>query len=304
MKYAVEFPSVSYRDGPESVLRLAKAVEDLGFDQLDMFDHVVMGYATDSRPAPRYPPQMPIMEALMMLSFVAAGTRRIGLGTEVLVLPQRNPTLVAKQVATLAILSGGRVRLGVGVGWQQSEFEALGEDFHTRGRRCDEAIDLLRAYWRDDVVSAGPPEYQHYEFDSIAMEPKPPLIPIWLGGTADAALRRCGEKGDGWLGTAAADIQQATRIRDRIRDYASEAGRDPDMLGFQMMLASPPEKNSDKGFFADDAQVQSAAVAIAEAGFDWMTLNMTAMFQAGARTETDMIDSLEALITLLRREIG
>ena len=304
MKYAVEFPSVSYRDGPESVLRLAKAVEDLGYDQLDMFDHVVMGYPTDSRPAPRYPPQMPIMEALMMLSFVAAGTRRIGLGTEVLVLPQRNPTLVAKQVATLAILSGGRVRLGVGVGWQQSEFEALGEDFHTRGRRCDEAIDLLRAYWRDDVVSAAPPEYQHYAFDSIAMEPKPPGIPIWLGGTADAALRRCGEKGDGWLGTAAANILQAIEIRDRVRDYASQAGRDPDTLGFQMMLASPPQKNSDKGFFADDTQVLAAAGSIAEAGFDWMTLNMTAMFQAGARTESSMIDRLEALITLLRREIG
>lgn len=304
MKYAVEFPSVSYRDGPASVLRLAKSVEELGFDQLDMFDHVVMGYATDSRPAPRYPPQMPIMEALIMLSFVAAGTQTIGLGTEVLVLPQRNPTLVAKQVGTLAILSGGRVRLGVGVGWQEPEFEALGEEFHTRGRRCDEGIDLLRAYWRDDVVSAQPPDYQHYRFDSIAMEPKPPAIPIWLGGTADAALRRCGERGDGWLGTAAANLDQAVVIRDRIRVYASEAGRDAQKLGFQMMLASPPEKNSHKGFFADDAAVLSAADAIAEADFDWITLNMTAMFQAGARTESAMIDRLEALITMLKREIG
>ena len=157
MKYDVEFSSVRHRDGPANVLRLAKSVEDLGFDQLDMFDHVVMVYATDSRPAPRYPPQMPIMEALIMLSFVAAGTQTIGLGTEVLVLPQRNPTLVAKQGATLAILSGGRGRLGVGVGWQELEFEALGEEFHTRGRRSDEGIDLLRAYWRDDVVSAKPP---------------------------------------------------------------------------------------------------------------------------------------------------
>ncbi len=101
MKLSVEFPSVSYRWGPEGIIKLAQAVEQIGFDQLDMFDHVVMGYPTDTRAAPMYPPQMPIMEAIVMLSFIAAATDRIGLGTEVLVLPQRNPTLTAKQVSTL-----------------------------------------------------------------------------------------------------------------------------------------------------------------------------------------------------------
>ena len=145
MKLAVEFPSVSYREGPDGVARLARAIEDIGYDQLDMFDHVVMGHPTTTRAAPMYPPQMPILEALMTLSYAAAVTERIGLGTEVLVLPQRQPTLVAKQISTLSTLSGGRVRLGVGVGWQQSEYEALGEDFGTRGARMDEAIRLLRA---------------------------------------------------------------------------------------------------------------------------------------------------------------
>ena len=110
-----------------------------------MFDHVVMGHATATRKAPMYPPQMPILEAFVTLGFVAAVTTRVTLSTEVLVLPQRQATLVAKQVSTLDTLSGGRMRLGVGVGWQAAEYEALGEEFATRGRRMDETIAYLRA---------------------------------------------------------------------------------------------------------------------------------------------------------------
>src|SRR5215510_6326987 len=149
MKLTVEFPSVSYREGPQGVVRLAQAIEQIGYDHIDMFDHVVMGFPMEGRPPGPYPPQMPILEALMALAYMAAVTTRVTLGTEVLVLPQRHPTLVAKQVATLDTLSGGRVRLGVGVGWQESEYEALGEDFHTRGARMDEMIRLLRACWAE-----------------------------------------------------------------------------------------------------------------------------------------------------------
>src|SRR5215467_16134251 len=149
MKLAVEFPSVSYREGPESVQRLARAIERIGYDHIDMFDHVVMGHPIDGRPKGPYNPAMPILEALMTLSYIAAVTSRVTLGTEVLVLPQRQVALVAKQVSTLDTLSNGRVRLGVGVGWQESEYHALGERFQTRGARMDEAIRLLRAYWTD-----------------------------------------------------------------------------------------------------------------------------------------------------------
>ena len=165
MKLAVEFPSVAYREGPEAVRRLAQAIEDIGYHQLEMFDHVVMGYPQPDRPT-RYPAQMPIMEALMLLSHVAAVTTRIGLGTEVLVLPQRQPVLVAKQIATLDTLSGGRVRLGVGSGWQPSEFEMLGENFADRGRRMDEAIGLIRACWRDAEINHNGP---HYRANAMAM---------------------------------------------------------------------------------------------------------------------------------------
>lgn len=171
MKLAVDYPSIAYREGGEAVLRLASAIEEIGYDELAVFDHVVMGYETETRPAPMYPPQMPIIEAMMLMAYVAAATSTIQIGTEVLVLPQRQPTLVAKQVSTLDTLTGGRVRLGVGVGWQESEYEALEENFKNRGKRMDEAIELLRAYWGDERVEfAG----EFYSADAIAMEPKPP----------------------------------------------------------------------------------------------------------------------------------
>src|SRR5918996_1285292 len=154
MKLSVEFPSVSYREGPEGVRRFARTLEQIGYDHIDVFDHVVMGHPMAGRPPGPYNAQMPILEALILLSHVAAVTTRMTLGTEVLVLPQRQPALVAKQVSTLDTLSGGRVRLGVGVGWQESEYEALGVDFHTRGARMDEAIALLRSYWSDAQVTA------------------------------------------------------------------------------------------------------------------------------------------------------
>ncbi|MEM7017844.1 MAG: LLM class F420-dependent oxidoreductase [Pseudomonadota bacterium] len=292
MKLSVDFPSVSYRWGPEAVIKIAQAVESAGYDQLDMFDHVVMGHPTATRGAPQYPPQMPIMEAIVMLSFIASATKTIGLGTEVLVLPQRNPTLTAKQISTLDTLSGGRVRLGVGVGWQESEYEALSEDFHNRGKRMDEAIRLLRRFWAEESVSI---DTEHYQFEAIAMEPKPPQggnLPIWIGGASEAALKRTGELGDGWLGTAALSSDQIAKVKETIIKYAEAADRDPSKLGWQMMLDSPPRDETGKRFFADKDKVLAAAEKILEAGFEWMSINMTAVFQSGARTPEAMIDAI------------
>src|SRR2546421_8553627 len=192
MKLSVEFPSVAYREGPGAVLRLGKAIEDIGYDHIDIFDHVVMGHPIEGRPPGPYNAAMPILEPFVTLGYLAAATTRVTLGTEVLVLPQREPTLVAKQVSTLDTLSGGRVRLGVGVGWQESEYEALGESFHDRGARMDEAITLLRAWWGESQVDfAGP----RYPIKAMAMEPKPlqgRRLPIWIGGMSDPAWRRVG----------------------------------------------------------------------------------------------------------------
>ena len=304
MKLSVEFPSVSYREGGAGVARLAKAVERIGFDQLDVFDHVVMGFPTATRPAPMYPPKMPILEALMALSHIAAVTERIGLGTEVLVLPQRQPVLVAKQVSTLDTLSGGRVRLGVGVGWQASEYDALEEDFRTRGRRMDEAIAMLRAYWGDAQVDH---QGAFYSSTAMAMEPKPPQgrhLPIWIGGGSQRALRRVGELGDGWMATAITDAAVAARCKAKIAAYAEAAGRDPDALGYQMMLDVPPRDDAGKRFYAELDRVAARAAAVKAMGFNWGALNATAIFQAGARSVDAMVDVLGRAFEAIRGEVG
>ena len=304
MKLSVEFPSVAYREGPAAVKKLAKAIEDIGFDQLDMFDHVLMGYGTDQRPAPMYPPKMPIMEALMVLSYAAAVTDRIGLGTEVLILPQRQPTLVAKQISTLDTLSGGRVRLGVGVGWQASEYEALNEDFGNRGKRMDESIQLIRAYWSDEEVNF---QGEFYTANAMAMEPKSPQgskLPIWIGGTSKAALRRVAELGDGWLATAIEDVDVAKSFIRRIHEHAESIGRNPNEIGMQMMLDVPPRDEAGKQFYKHADNVLARADAVKSAGFEWGALNATAMFQAGYKSVDALIDQLAILHDALRAHLG
>ncbi len=302
MKLAVEFPSVIYREGPRGVAALAQAIERAGYDQLDMFDHVVMPWPSESRPGLRYPADMPILEALMALAFVAAVTERIGLGTEVLVLPQRQPVLVAKQVSTLDTLSAGRVRLGVGTGWQESEYQALGADFHRRGKAMDEAVELLRACWRQrEVDFAG----AHYRVQTMAMEPKPPRPggpPIWLGGSSPAALRRAGRLADGWLANVGCGAEQIAAVKQA----AEQAGRDPDALGFQAQLSAPPHQGEAASSGVDglvDGIVAGAGAAVAD-GFDWATVNATVLFRAGARRGEQLAAALATLHDRLRAEVG
>jgi probable F420-dependent oxidoreductase len=304
VKLSVEFPSVAYREGPGAVVRFARAVEQIGFDHIDVFDHVVMGYPLAGRPAGPYTPTMPILEALMTLAHLAAVTSRVTLGTEVLVLPQRHPTLVAKQVSTLDTLSGGRVRLGVGVGWQESEYEALGEDFRTRGARMDEAIRLLRAYWDDARVDF---EGKHYRVTAMAMEPKPPQggrIPIWIGGMSEPAWRRVGQLGDGWLASRVTDAASARRALESICRHAETAGRDPGAIGLQSMVAPPPRDAEGRRFYAEHDRVAGRIVELQAMGFQWVSLNATAIFQAGARSVDAMLDALGALHAKIRAEVG
>ncbi|MDE0367233.1 MAG: LLM class F420-dependent oxidoreductase [Gammaproteobacteria bacterium] len=304
MKLSVEFPSVAYREGPEAVARLAKAIENIGFDQLDMFDHVVMGYPVPDRAPPIYPARMPILEAVTTLAYVAAVTERIGLGTEVLVLPQRQPVLVAKQVSTLDTLSGGRMRLGVGVGWQASEYDALEEDFGNRGRRMDEAIAVLRACWGDERIDF---EGEFYSSTAMAMEPKPPQggsLPIWIGGFAPRALERVGRLGDGWLATALEDPKRAEAMIRTIHEHAQAAGRDPAAIGLQMMLDVPPRDDAGKGFYGDRDAVLRRASSVAGMGFEWGALNATAIFQAGFRSVDAIVDKLAELFEAIRSEVG
>lgn len=306
MKLAVEFPSVLHRNGPDAISRLAHGIEQIGYDQIDLFDHVVMGYPKEGRPAGPYAANMPILEALTTLSFLAAVTETIGLGTEVLVLPQRDPVLTAKQVSTLDTLSAGRVRLGVGVGWQESEYQALGFDFHTRGARMDEAIELLRCCWQSDPIDfAG----KHRQLDAIGMEPKPPQqgnLPVWVGGHAPAALRRAGRLGDGWLAVRVEDQADGAEAIATVRAHAESAGRDPNTLGFQSQIAPPPRQGEpgDRDFYADLDRVAARAAVLQAAGFDWVAINATGVFLSGARSVDGLVDALGTIHRRLRSELG
>lgn len=240
----------------------------------------------------------------MVLSYAAAVTERIGLGTEVLILPQRQPTLVAKQISTLDTLSGGRARLGVGVGWQASEYEALNEDFSNRGKRMDESIKLIRAYWSDDEVNFNG---EFYNANAMAMEPKSPQgskLPIWIGGTSKAALRRVAELGDGWLATAIEDVDVARGFIQRIHDHAESIGRNPNDIGMQMMLDVPPRDEAGKQFYKHADNVLARAEAVKSAGFEWGAINATAMFQAGYKSVDALIDQLAVLHDALRAHLG
>lgn len=294
-----------YREGPAGVQKLIRGIEAIGFDELDMFDHVVMGYPTENRRAPFYSPQMPIMEAFMMLSYAAAITSKIQLGTGVLVLPQRQPALVAKQVSTLDTLSGGRMRLGVGVGWQRSEYEALQEDYDSRGARMDEAIALLRSCWRDEHVTF---QGDYYRADDIAMEPKPPQgrnIPIWIGGTKNPALRRVATLGDGWMAmNAPGDDPLPVRIA-RLRRFAEEADRDPATIGMQMSLSPGPlDKEQRKRFYADSSLLRARTAELRDLGFDHLSIDCVPLFQLGYRSVESLLERLAGIFDELGTEVG
>ena len=292
MKLSVVFPNVMYREGPEGVSKLIRGIEAIGYHELDMFDHVVMGYPTDTRRAPFYSPTMPIMEAFTVLAFAAGITSTIGLGTGVLVLTQRQPVLVAKQASTLDTLSSGRLRLGVGIGWQRAEYEALDEDFNTRGARLEEAVQLMRAYWTEAHVNF---EGEHYQAMEMAMEPKPPQgsIPVWIGGTKNPALRRIARLADGWMAmNAPGDDPLEMRIA-RLRQFAEETGRDPDDIGMQMSLSPDAlDREERRRFYAEPDLLLRRLETLRDLGFDHASIDCVPIFQQGYRSSDALLEHL------------
>lgn len=199
------FETIATRD---AIVRAARLADDEGWDSVWVTDHVLM--ASDQ---PH--PYGHIFEALSTLAFVAGMTRRVKLGTSIIVLPQRNPIVVAKEIATLDVLSQGRVLLGVAAGWNEREFAFLGVDFHQRAKRLKEYVAVMRALWTQPNPSF---QGNFYRFSNTLFSPKPVQahIPIWLGGNSDAAARRAARIGDGWhvTGTAPEGVQKSV---DMIR---------------------------------------------------------------------------------------
>ena len=195
MQLGIHLPHIGRKAGPDAILRAAVQAEDLGFADVWVSEHVIL-----PKDAP-YPPSPAFYEPILTLTWAAAATRRIRLGTSVIVLPMHHPVPVAKQVATLQCLSGGRVIFGIGVGWLEAEFAALGVPFRERGRRTDESIALMRALWSEDPVSF-PTKYITAAIADMRMQPRPSApIPIWVGGSSDKALARAVKLCDGWHGS-------------------------------------------------------------------------------------------------------
>jgi probable F420-dependent oxidoreductase len=239
MEIGVHIPQVGPMAAPENVASFAKAVDDAGYDGIWVYDHVVLQKEQQSKypyspdGSLGFPPTLDFLEPLTLLTFLAGITKRVRLGTSVLVLPMRQPVLHAKIMATIDHLSGGRFVLGAGVGWWKQEFEVLGVPFERRGKRMDECLQLTRALWTDEYVNY---KGEFYECVDWTCNPKPARaggIPIWLGGESRNQLRRIGKYADGWLATARS-MGTLKEDFDVARGAAEKAGRDPSKLQIAM----------------------------------------------------------------------
>jgi probable F420-dependent oxidoreductase len=246
MQLGVVFPQLEIGTDPSALRDYAQAAEALGYSHILAFDHVV-GINPASRPGWKgfYDHTAMFHEPFVLFGFLAGVTRKLGFINGILVLPQRQTTLVAKQAAEVDVLCGGRLRLGVGVGWNGPEFEAMGETFGNRGRRIEEQIALLRQLWTRPLVTF---DGDWHRVADAGINPLPVQrpIPVWIGGSAEAVIRRVGRVGDGWLpqfpsmdpalsntGAQPRRGEEPEILLERMRTYARDAGRDPSAIGIE-----------------------------------------------------------------------
>lgn len=230
MKIGVIYPQNELGGDPEAVGRIALATEQLGYDHLVAYDHVV-GAPHDREPKLHgpYTDKDPFHDPFVMFGYLAALTKRIELVTGVIILPQRQTVLVARQAADVDLLSGGRLRLGVGIGWNYVEYDALGEDFTKRGKRVGEQVELLRRLWSEELVEF---DGTFDAVDRAALNPRPSrTIPIWMGGFADVAMQRAARIADGFIFAGA--MSDSFDMLTRLRASLDEAGRADAPFGLQ-----------------------------------------------------------------------
>lgn len=241
MKAGIIFANSGPFSRPDRFATLARDCEQLGFESIWTVEHVVI-----PQPHMPYPgskdgqmpggDEVPIPDPLIPLAYAAALTTRLKLSTGVIILPQRHPLYLAKQLATLDRLSHGRLMVGIGSGWMKEEFDSLGLDYHARGARTDESIQAMRAVWREDVANF---HGKHFHFHDVKSFPKPQQkdgIPIHIGGHSPAAARRAGKYGDGFFPTVT-DPAKLKELFAMVRAAATKAGRDPDAIEFSAMAA-------------------------------------------------------------------
>ncbi|WP_371406769.1 LLM class F420-dependent oxidoreductase [Kribbella sp. NBC_00662] len=248
MKIGAVFPQLEIGADPQTVRDWTTTVEQAGYNHVLAYDHVLGADPTNRPGWTGYTDKSLFHEVFVLFGYMAAITTSLELVTGVLILPQRQTALVAKQAAEIDVLSGGRLRLGVGIGWNQVEYQALGVPFKQRGAVLEEQVDLLRRLWAEPVLSY---DGKYHEVVEAGLNPLPGReIPIWFGGSADAVLRRTGRIGDGWMPQSAPDDRAREQIA-MIREAAEAAGRDPESIGIEARLTLGAVPEQDWREFAD-----------------------------------------------------
>ena len=236
MRIGAVFPQLEAGTDIGAITDYIQNVESLGFDHILAFDHV-LGANAASRPgwSGAYQHTDSFYEPITFYSYVAAITSRLELATGVIILPQRQTALFAKQSATLDVISGGRLRLGIGTGWNQVEYEALGENFHNRGKRSEEQINLLRKLWSEELITF---KGKFHTVTDAGLNPLPPKrsIPIWFGGMADPVLERVAKIGDGWLPLGSPNEKRKNTF-DQLKRYLEQNSRSMSDIGIEAMIS-------------------------------------------------------------------
>ena len=234
MKIGAIFPHLEIGDDPVVIRDWAQTAEGLGYSHILAYDHVLGAVHADREPKlwGPYTEASAFHEPFVLFGYFAACTTRIGLATGILILPQRQTALVAKQAAEIDVLSGGRLRLGIGTGWNYVEYDSLGEDFASRGARQEEQVEVMRRLWADPVI-----DYtgRWHRIDRAGINPVPRRqIPVWFGGFTEVAFRRAARLGDGFMfGSGHAQNLEAL---ERVREELRKAGRDPAGFGTESFL--------------------------------------------------------------------
>ena len=267
MKLGVVFPQTEIGTDPDVVADFASSAEATGYDHLIAYDHV-LGASTASRPDWQgpYTSESLFHEPFVLFGYLAGVTRTLELVTAVIILPQRQTALVAKQAACVDALSQGRLRLGIGTGWNAVEYEALAENFHDRGARSEEQIDVLRRLWADEVISY---DGKWHTITEAGLNPLPPKrrIPVWLGGMAPQVLDRVGRIADGWFPFYNPNLAEQLQA---VRNAAQRAGRDPAQIGIECMapMDDAGTKVRDRLRRMQDLGVTHTAVVTMNSGLD------------------------------------
>jgi probable F420-dependent oxidoreductase len=236
MQIGVVFPQTEIGNDPLAIRDYAQTAEGLGFSHVLAYDHVLG--ANPQRPggwSGPYTYLTPFHEVFVLFSYLAALTQRLGLAAGVIILPQRQTALVAKQAASLDVLSGGRLRLGVGLGWNEVEYTSLNENFHNRGKRIEEQVELMRRLWSEPLVDF---KGKWHTIPDAGLNPLPVQrpIPIWFGGTAEVALRRLARLGDGWITLSRRPVEVKPALA-QLERFIEEAGRTRSQVGLEARLS-------------------------------------------------------------------